>query len=46
MKGKSLNLVIKDEKQMAVFLKFLIYTLKTLDGRRGSANKLLEKLHS
>jgi hypothetical protein len=41
---KTLNLVIKDEKKMALLLKFLIYSLRTVDGRRSSADKLLQSI--
>lgn len=34
---RDVDLVIKDDKQMQLFLKFLIYSLKTLDGVKGSA---------
>lgn len=49
---RSIDLVIKDEQQMMIFIKFLIYTLRTVDGIRGSAepylayvnNKQLDKI--
>lgn len=40
-----IDLVIRDEKDMAKMLKYLIYNMRTLDGRRGSANKILAALN-
>ena len=37
-------LVIKNERDMTNFLKFLIYELETTDGRRGTAKPLIAKL--
>lgn len=34
---RDVDLVIRDEKQMAMFLKFLIYKMQTLDGKQGTA---------
>lgn len=36
-------LIIRDEKNMVRVLKFLIYSLRTVDGRRGTAQKLIEQ---
>ena len=43
--NRDVDLVIKDEKEMDRFLKFLIHNLRTLDGNRGSANKLLDVMN-
>lgn len=36
-------LIIRNEKIMTMFLKLLIYELKTIDGKRGTAEKLIKK---
>ena len=41
---RDVDLVIKDEKDMDMILKFLIYSLRTIDGRRGTADSILNKL--
>lgn len=43
---RDVDLVIKDEYQMKVLLRFLIYTLNTLDGVRGSAKKILAEMNA
>jgi len=40
MKNRSVDLVIKDEKNMDTLLKFLIYKLDTANGQRGSGLKI------
>lgn len=35
--------MIKDEKDMDDLLKFLIFTLRTVDGNRDSANDLIKR---
>lgn len=40
--NRDVDLVIKNQKHMDMFIKFLMYELKSLDGRRGSAAKLIE----
>ena len=39
---REVDIVIQDEKQMNYFLRFLIQSLCTVDGKRGSAKKILE----
>ena len=39
---RTIDLVIKDEKQMAIFLQFMIWSLKTVDGKSGSAEPFLD----
>jgi len=39
---KNINIVVKNEKDMKMLLEFLIISLKSLDGSRGSAEKLME----
>lgn len=36
-------LIIRNEKVMSMFLKFLIYTLETVDGRRGTVLPILNR---
>jgi hypothetical protein len=36
------DLVIEDDTQMMIFLKFLIYYLKTIDGKKDSAKPYLD----
>lgn len=38
---RDIDLVIKNEKHMAIFQKFLIYSLNTLNGIKNSAKPLL-----
>ena len=40
--NRDVDLVIKNQKHMDMFIKFLMYELKSLDGKRGSAAKLIE----
>ena len=43
IKGQAdVYLVIKNQQVMTMFLKFLIYHLRTLDGVRDSAKKLIQ----
>ena len=45
MAGRDLNLVIKDELNMKRLLKFLIFKMKTVDGKKGSGVKILKELN-
>ena len=38
-----INLVIRNEEVMTKFLKFLIYSMQTVDGKRGTATALLDE---
>ena len=40
--NRDVDLVIRNDSDMEKFLKFLIYNLKTLDGTRDSASKLIK----
>ena len=40
-KNRDIDLVIFDEKDMVTLLKFLILSLKTIDGKRDSAKYIL-----
>jgi len=40
-KNKDLDLVIRNEKDMMDLIQFLIYTLRTIDGKKNSLDKLL-----
>ena len=42
---RDVNLVIPDDKQMDIILKFLIHKLRTFDGQRGSAENLLKAMN-
>ena len=41
-----INLVIKDEKAMKCLLKILIHGMRTVDGKRGSAEPILELMNN
>lgn len=45
LKGRDVDLIIKDEEQMMIFIKYLIFKLKTIDGQRNSAVPHLNDLH-
>ena len=40
---KSINLVIRDQKEMTKLLEFLIYQLKTVDGFRGTGDTYIKE---
>ena len=42
---RDIDLVIKDEKQMSIFLTFLIYSLKTIDGIKNTAVDLIKGIN-
>ena len=42
--NQDVYLVIKNEERMKDFIKFLIYELKTVDGKKGSGIKIHEAL--
>lgn len=42
---RDVDLVIPDDTQMKVLIKFLVYRLKTVDGVRGSAQSLLNLMN-
>lgn len=44
LKHRDVDLVIRSGKQMNMFLKFLIYSLRTFDGKRGTAKDLVKAL--
>jgi hypothetical protein len=41
LKHRDVDLVIKDEKDMEYLLKFLTFKLRTIDGKRGSADPFI-----
>ena len=43
--NRDLDLVIRSEKHMKYVLKFLIHSIRTMDGRRGSADKMLNLMN-
>ena len=44
-KLRDVDLVIQDESDMQLIIKFLIYKLRTVDGMRGSSTELLNKMN-
>lgn len=44
--GREIDLVVKDDKEMQYLLTFLIYAMKTIDGKKNSGAKLLDLLNS
>lgn len=45
LEHRDVDLVIKSEKQMQIFVEFLVFKLKTLDGRRNTSLNLLKILN-
>ena len=45
MSNRDIDLVIRNDEDMEKILKFLIYNLKTLDGSKDSALKLIQKMN-
>ena len=45
LKDRYVDLVIKNEQKMKLFLKFLVMSLKTVDGLRGSAENTFQQLY-
>jgi len=45
LKHRDVDIVIRDEKEMEKLLKFLIYSLKTIDGIKDSALGVLVALN-
>lgn len=43
--NRDLDLVIRSEKHMKFVLKFLIHSIRTMDGRRGTAEKVLSLMN-
>ncbi len=37
--------MIKDEENMKMFIKFLVYTLKTFDGQKNSAENIINLMN-
>ena len=46
LSNREVDIVIKDTYQMNCFIKFLIRNLRTIDGKRGSANQILEVMNN
>ena len=44
MKNRDVDLVIESDQDMKMFLKYLIFSLKTIDGNRGTGQKLFDTL--
>ena len=42
LKNRDIDLVIPDDADMNRFLKLLIHSLRTLDGAKGTADKLIQ----
>jgi hypothetical protein len=41
---RDIDLVIKSETHMRIFIKLLVYSLRTVEGHKGTANKVLDTL--
>ena len=44
MKEKDMDLVIHNDSERDLVLKFLIYLLRTIDGHKNSANPILKNM--
>lgn len=44
LKNRDVDLVIQNDKDMKVFIRYLVFSLRTLDGRRDTGKKLLDTL--
>lgn len=44
LRNRDVDLVINDDKDMKIFLKYLIISLRTINGRKDSGSKLLDAL--
>ena len=44
--NRDVDLVIRCEKNMERFIKFIISGMRTLDGRKGTADKILKVLNN
>ena len=44
LKHRDVDLVIKDQKNMDRFLKFLVFHMNTVDGNKDSANGIYKSL--
>ena len=42
---RDVDLVIRDQNQMNNFLKFLIHSMKTIDGKKNTATSILKTLN-
>lgn len=45
LKNRYVDLVIKNEQKMNMFLKFLVMTINTMDGTKDSAEKTFQQLY-
>ena len=41
LQGREIDLVIRNEQEMQYIIKFLIYSMRTVDGKKNSGDKLL-----
>jgi len=41
---REVDIVIRDEKDMSLFIQYLIYKMKTVDGKKDSAIEILDHL--
>ena len=44
LKNRDVDIVIQNDQDMKVFIRHLVFSLKTIDGRRDTGKKLLETL--
>jgi hypothetical protein len=42
LQGREIDLVIRNEQEMQYIIKFLIYSMRTVDGKKNSGDKLLQ----
>ena len=42
---RDVDLVLKNEAQMSIFIKFLVYSLYTMDGVKDSAKPILDAIN-
>ena len=43
---RDVDLIIEDARHMMIFIKFLIFTLKTIDGKKGTGQPYLDFINS
>jgi len=46
LKDRSIDLVIRNEEDMKILLRFLVFVLKTINGNYGTALPVIEQIHN
>ena len=46
LEHRDLDLIIDDERHMMIFIKFLIFHLKTIDGKKGTGKPYLDFINN